>query len=185
MLDSDLARLYGVTTARLNEQVSRNLDRFPRDFAFQLTQQEFTALMSQIAISKSRRGGRRKRPWVFTEQGVAMLSSVLRSSTAVTVNIEIRACDASWEWSDSPQRCEQGPVRCAARDSPQNGSAITRFGPVPPGRCQDNHLPASNQKAVNRVGLAFFVLGHTNFVSRAKESGPFSTIAKRHSDLTD
>ena len=89
MLDSDLARLYGVTTARLNEQVSRNLDRFPEDFAFQLTQQEFTALMSQNAISKSRRGGRRKRPWVFTEQGVAMLSSVLRSSTAVNVNIEI------------------------------------------------------------------------------------------------
>ena len=89
MLDSDLARLYGVTTARLNEQVSRNLDRFPEDFAFQLTQQEFTTLMSQNAISKSRRGGRRKRPWVFTEQGVAMLSSVLRSSTAVNVNIEI------------------------------------------------------------------------------------------------
>ncbi|MHB0957475.1 MAG: ORF6N domain-containing protein [Pirellulaceae bacterium] len=89
MLDSDLARLYGVTTARLNEQVSRNLDRFPEDFAFQLTQQEFMALMSQNAISKSRRGGRRKRPWVFTEQGVAMLSSVLRSSTAVNVNIEI------------------------------------------------------------------------------------------------
>jgi hypothetical protein len=89
MLDSDLARLYGVTTTRLNEQLSRNPDRFPEDFAFQLTQQEFTALMSQNAISKSRRGGRRKRPWVFTEQGVAMLSSVLRSPTAVTVNIEI------------------------------------------------------------------------------------------------
>ena len=89
MLDSDLARLYGVTTARLNEQVSRNPDRFPEDFAFQLSQQEFTALMSQNAISKPRRGGRRKRPWVFTEQGVAMLSSVLRSPTAVNVNIEI------------------------------------------------------------------------------------------------
>jgi len=69
--------------------VSRNRERFPEDFAFQLTQQEFTALMSQIAISKGGRGGRRKRPWVFTEQGVAMLSSVLRSSTAVRVNIEI------------------------------------------------------------------------------------------------
>ncbi len=89
MLDSDLARLYGVTTSRLNEQLSRNEDRFPEDFAFQLTQQEFTALMSQIAISKTGRGGRRKRPWVFTEQGVAMLSSVLRSQTAVKVNIEI------------------------------------------------------------------------------------------------
>ena len=69
--------------------MSRNRERFPEDFAFQLTQQEFTALMSQIAISKGGRGGRRKRPWVFTEQGVAMLSSVLRSSTAVRVNIEI------------------------------------------------------------------------------------------------
>jgi hypothetical protein len=89
MLDSDLAELYGVTTSRLNEQVSRNRGRFPEDFAFHLTQQEFTSLMSQIAISKGGRGGRRKRPWVFTEQGVAMLSSVLRSPTAVRVNIEI------------------------------------------------------------------------------------------------
>ena len=89
MLDSDLARLYGVTTSRLNEQVSRNRDRFPEDFAYQLTQQEFMDLMSQNAISKSARGGRMKRPWVFTEHGVAMLSSVLRSPTAVRVNIEI------------------------------------------------------------------------------------------------
>jgi hypothetical protein len=89
MLDSDLPKLYGVTTRRLNEQLSRNKERFPQDFAFQLTQQEFASLMSQIAISKTGRGGRRKRPWVFTEQGVAMLSSVLRSPTAVKVNIEI------------------------------------------------------------------------------------------------
>ncbi|MBC8290287.1 MAG: ORF6N domain-containing protein [Planctomycetes bacterium] len=89
MLDSDLAKLYGVTTGRLNEQVSRNRDRFPDDFAFQLTQQEFTSLISQNAISKTGRGGRRKRAWVFTEHGVAMLSSVLRSPTAVRVNIEI------------------------------------------------------------------------------------------------
>ncbi len=89
MLDSDLAVLYGVTTTRLNEQVARNEDRFPEDFAFQLTQQEFTSLISQFATSKPSRGGRRKRPWVFTEQGVAMLSSVLNSPTAVQVNIEI------------------------------------------------------------------------------------------------
>ncbi|MGE3242677.1 MAG: ORF6N domain-containing protein [Pirellulales bacterium] len=89
MLDSDLARLYGVTTRRLNEQVARNLDRFPDDFAFSLTQQEFMSLMSQNATSKRGRGGRRKLPWVFTEQGVAMLSSVLKSPTAVRVNIEI------------------------------------------------------------------------------------------------
>src|SRR6187397_1733831 len=77
ILDSDLATLYGVPTHRLNEQVSRNKDRFPDDFAYQLTQQEFRSLMSQIAISKPGRGGRRTRPRVFTEEGVAMLSSVL------------------------------------------------------------------------------------------------------------
>lgn len=89
MLDSDLAKLYGVPTFRLNEQVERNRERFPDDFAFQLTQQEFKNLISQIAISSSGHGGRRKLPWVFTEHGVAMLSSVLRSPTAVQVNIEI------------------------------------------------------------------------------------------------
>ncbi len=89
MLDFDLARLYGVTTTRLNEQVVRNRDRFPDDFAYQLTQQEVTNLMSQNAISSSGHGGRRKLPWAFTEHGVAMLSSVLRSPTAVRVNIEI------------------------------------------------------------------------------------------------
>jgi ORF6N domain len=89
ILDADLARLYGVTTRRLNEQLSRNKDRFPVDFAYQRTTQEFTILMSQNAISSSGHGGRRKLPWVFTEQGVAMLSSVLKSPTAVRVNIEI------------------------------------------------------------------------------------------------
>jgi len=89
MLDFDLARLYGVTTTRLNEQVARNRERFPEDFAYQLTRQEFASLMSQNAISKGGRGGRRKLPWVFTEHGVAMLSSVLKSPTAVRVNIEI------------------------------------------------------------------------------------------------
>ncbi len=89
MLDSDLATLYGVMTGRLNEQVKRNLRRFPEDFAFQLTQEEFAALMSQNAISNTGRGGRRKPPRVFTEQGVAMLSSVLRSDRAADVNVAI------------------------------------------------------------------------------------------------
>ena len=89
MLDFDLAGLYGVPTSALNQAVQRNADRFPDDFAYQLTQQEFTDLMSQIVISKVGRGGRRKLPWAFTEHGVAMLSSVLRSPTAVRVNIEI------------------------------------------------------------------------------------------------
>lgn len=89
MLDFDLAELYDVTTTRLNEQVKRNIERFPEDFAFQLTREEFDALMSQIAISNTGRGGRRKLSWAFTEHGILMLSSVLRSEQAVQVNIAI------------------------------------------------------------------------------------------------
>jgi hypothetical protein len=89
MLDSDLAELYGVETRRLNEQVRRNLARFPEDFMFQLTPLEFESLMSQIATSKSGRGGRQKQPLVFTEAGVGMLSSVLSSERAIQVNIAI------------------------------------------------------------------------------------------------
>jgi hypothetical protein len=89
MLDFDLAELYGVTTSRLNEQVKRNIERFPEDFAFQLSREAFDALMSQIAISNTGRGGRRKLSWAFTEHGILMLSSVLRSEQAVQVNIAI------------------------------------------------------------------------------------------------
>ena len=89
MLDSDLAELYAETTTRLNQQVRRNIDRFPDDFAFQLTQDELDALILQIATSKTGSGGRRKVPWGFAEQGVAMLSSVLRGTRAVIVNIAI------------------------------------------------------------------------------------------------
>jgi hypothetical protein len=101
ILDSDLAELYGVPTGRLNEAVQRNLERFPADFMFQLTENESESLLSQIAIAKNagsslrsqivtlKRGGRRSLPYAFTEQGVAMLSSVLRSERAVEVNIAI------------------------------------------------------------------------------------------------
>lgn len=90
LLDSDLARLYGVNTGALNRAVKRNGERFPDDFMFMLTSQEWEALKCQIGISNSRgRGGRRIRPYAFTEQGVAMLSSVLRSPRAVEVNIAI------------------------------------------------------------------------------------------------
>jgi hypothetical protein len=87
MLDFDLAELYRVETRRLNEAVKRNIKRFPPDFMFQLTNKEFIALMSQIATSK--RGGTRKLPFAFTEQGVAMLSGLLNSDIAITVNINI------------------------------------------------------------------------------------------------
>jgi hypothetical protein len=90
MLDEDLAVMYGVETKRLVEQVKRNSERFPGDFMFQLDRGEAEALRSQIATSKiAGRGGRRYAPYVFTEQGVAMLSSVLRSKRAIAVNIEI------------------------------------------------------------------------------------------------
>ena len=109
MLDRDLAELYGVETRRLNEQVKRNIERFPEDFMFQLTKGEFEILKSQIATSNSsenqgvnvlisqiatskpmeKRGGTQKTPYAFTENGVAMLSSVLRSPLAIQVNIGI------------------------------------------------------------------------------------------------
>jgi hypothetical protein len=88
MLDSDLAELYQVDTKRLNEQVKRNAERFPDDFMFQLTQEEWEDLKSQNATS-SLHGGRRKLPYVFTEHGVLMLSSVLSSKRAIAVNIQI------------------------------------------------------------------------------------------------
>ena len=92
MIDKDLALLYGVETRRINEQVKRNIERFPDDFMFQLTPEEYSSLSpaelkSQIATSSW--GGTRKLPFAFTENGIAMLSSVLRSSTAIAVNIRI------------------------------------------------------------------------------------------------
>ena len=89
MLDSDLAKLYGVETKRLNEAVKRNIVRFPSHYMFQLTEEEFYSLRSQFATSKEGKGGRRYMPYVFSEQGVAMLSSVLNSETAIQMNIKI------------------------------------------------------------------------------------------------
>lgn len=88
MLDKDLAGLYGVTTGSLMQSVKRNIQRFPLDFMFQLTQNEFTALISHFVISKGR-GGTRKLPYAFTEHGILMLSSVLNSDKAIDVNIQI------------------------------------------------------------------------------------------------
>lgn len=88
MLDSDLAMLYEVETFNLNKAVKRNLDRFPDDFMFQLSETEYKNLLFQIGMSSSH-GGRISIPYVFTEQGIAMLSSVLRSKKAVQVNIAI------------------------------------------------------------------------------------------------
>lgn len=89
MLDSDLARIYGVSTSQLNQQLKRNRKRFPKDFAFQLTATEFERLISQIVTSKAGRGGRRKLPWVFTEHGAIMLASVLNSDVAVQASVRV------------------------------------------------------------------------------------------------
>lgn len=89
MLDSDLAALYGVETKVLNQAVNRNIDRFPFDFMFQLTNQEWSDLRSQIVTSNIGRGGRRYLPSAFTEHGVLMLSSVLNSARAIQVNIQV------------------------------------------------------------------------------------------------
>lgn len=89
MLDSDLAELYGIETKRMNEQVRRNLDRFPKDFMFQLNHEESDFLRSQFATSKTGRGGRTYLPYAFTEHGVLMLSSVLNSKQAIQINIHI------------------------------------------------------------------------------------------------
>lgn len=89
MLDSDLAELYGVETRVLNQSVRRNLKRFPDDFMFQLSREEYEVLKSQIVTSKDGRGGKQKQPLVFTENGVAMLSAILKSDRAIEVNIAI------------------------------------------------------------------------------------------------
>jgi hypothetical protein len=89
MLDTDLAKLYATSTKRLNEQVKRNRDRFPCDFMFQLTQEEWDCLRSQIATSKPGRGGRRVPPYAFSEHGVVMAANVLNSPRAVQASIQV------------------------------------------------------------------------------------------------
>jgi hypothetical protein len=130
MLDADLAELYGVETKALNRAVKRNLNRFPEDFMFQLTADEFenlkyhigtSNLKSQFAISSSGWGGRRHPPYVFTEQGVAMLSSVLRSKRAVRVNIEIvrafvRLCRILSSHKDLARKLEELERKVGAHD---------------------------------------------------------------------
>jgi hypothetical protein len=89
ILDADLAVLYGVSTTRLNEQVKRNADRFPKDFAFRLTKGEFDNLISQSATSSSKHGGRRKLPLVFTEHGAIMAANVLNSERAIQASVAV------------------------------------------------------------------------------------------------
>lgn len=89
ILDADLAGLYGVTTARLNQQVRRNIDRFPEDFAFLLTKEEFDDLKLHFAASSSGWGGRRKPPFAFSEHGALMAANVLKTPTAVSTSVQV------------------------------------------------------------------------------------------------
>jgi hypothetical protein len=89
MLDSDLAKIYGVTTKALNQAFKRNLSRFPKDFAFQVSEEELKCLRSQFVTSKTGRGGSRYLPWVFTEHGAIMLASVLNSARAVEMSVSV------------------------------------------------------------------------------------------------
>lgn len=112
MLDRDLAELYGVETRVLNQAVRRNIDRFPEDFMFTMTDEEMEIWKSQIVMSNSIRMGMRRPPVVFTELGIAMLSSVLRSETAIQVNINIMRAfvmirQAVSAWQDTNLKIEQ------------------------------------------------------------------------------
>lgn len=116
MLDKDLAELYGVEVKRLNEAVKRNIERFPEDFMFQLTVSEYDSLRSQIATLKTGRGEHSKYlPYVFTEQGVAMLSSVLRSKTAIEVNIRIMRAFVAIRKYLAPVLCTPCPVEAEVK----------------------------------------------------------------------
>jgi hypothetical protein len=158
MFDADLAMLYGVEARILNQAVARNRKRFPADFMFQLTDDEFTTLRSQIVISKSPtpqsasrlrsqvvtsktgRGGRRYRPFAFTEQGVAMLSSVLRSTRAVQVNIAImrtfvqlrRLMDTNRDLARKIDALEKNTMSSSRWSSKRSSSLLRR--PRLPGR---------------------------------------------------
>jgi hypothetical protein len=119
MIDSELADMYGVETKRLNEQVKRNLDRFPADFMFQLTKEEWKIMKSQFATTSW--GGRRTPPYMFTEQGVAMLSSVLNSPTAIQVNISImRVFVKMRQWSSNYEGLAKKIEELNATEGEQN-----------------------------------------------------------------
>jgi len=124
MLDADLAELYQVPTFRLNEAVKRNRNRFPEDFMLQLTQEEAGSLTSQIAMSNGR-GGRRTLPYVFTEHGVAMLSSVLTSDRAVCMNISIIRAFVKLREMVATNKDLSGRMEKLEATQKQHGSVIT------------------------------------------------------------
>ncbi len=157
MLDANLAELYQVPTSRLNEAVKRNMNRFPEDFMFQLTQEEAESLISQTAISNigrkgKARGGRRSLPYAFTEHGVAMLSSVLSSDRAVQMNILIVRAFVKMRELVASQRDLADRVEKLEASHHQHASVITLLAeeidelkqplPIPPKRRIGFHAEA-------------------------------------------
>ncbi|MBK7130753.1 MAG: ORF6N domain-containing protein [Crocinitomicaceae bacterium] len=122
MIDADLAELYDVPTKRLNEQLTRNLDRFPEDFAFRLNQNEYDNLKSQIATSSW--GGKRKLPYAFTELGIAMLSSVLNSKKAIQVNIAIMRIFVSFRQTNKEIQEIKSMLQAISRETNGNTKSI-------------------------------------------------------------
>lgn len=148
MLDSDLARFYGVTTKVLNQALQRNADRFPIDFAFQLTREEFTNLRSQIVTSSLKHGGRRYQPWAFTEHGVIMLASVLSSPIAVQASVRIvRTFVRLRELSLRTSRFRAVSTRSKAV-SINTTKASLRFS-APHANCSTRPPKPSNRKSVS------------------------------------
>ena len=174
MLDAELALLYDVQTRELVQNVKRNIERFPDDFMFQLTTEEFGRLRSQSVISKpDGRGGRRRAPYAFTEQGVAMLSSVLRSRRAVLVNVEIMRAFVR------VRRMLQENAHLARRLSALEKKSNTRFSVVfdairelmtPPAKLRrqigfgsgDASREALNERRASRYSVDTFVRSDSN-----------------------
>lgn len=158
MLDSDLAEMYKVETRRLNEQVKRNKSRFPKDFMFMLSEREFNGLMSQIATSNSpgettKWGGRRKLPYVFTEQGVAMLSSVLNSDVAIEVNIRIIRVFTKMREFALTNKEVLIQLAKLEKDVKKNSQDIDNVFIVIKELLEKHHLPA---KPKNRIGFKHY-----------------------------
>lgn len=147
ILDSDLARVYGVTTRRLNEQVKRNTDRFPEDFAFRLTQTEMGVLTSQCATSSSSHGGRRKPPYALTEHGAIMAANVLNSKQAIGMSVFVVRAFVQMRsklWRD--KELDRRLSELERKVENQDGEVQSLFEAV-------RRLLAPSEKSKNRIGF--------------------------------
>ncbi|MCC7538989.1 MAG: ORF6N domain-containing protein [Deltaproteobacteria bacterium] len=187
MLDETLAELYGVPVKALNQAVKRNLERFPPDFAFKLTPEEALRLRSQTVTSKTGRGGRRTTPYAFTEQGVAMLSSVLRSEQAVRVNNEImrtfvRLRQLVQSNADLARKLEALERRCDAQFKVVFQAIRDLMAPHPPGGRR--HDSASRRRASREPYCAHPTSKRADARSSTPAASPSGDRIRRRSELT-